>query len=296
MPEEVDISAVPGSSEASITEPAKAPDTTGMSAWDTLKTTLPEDMRADPVWDNYKETGFAGLAKDYKHLNTMLGKGGNRITRPEADAPQEDWDKFYNDLGRPETAAEYDLEGFTPPPELEWNQALQNGVVEDLHAAGLNSKQVKAVLESYGNRQKEVAEASYLTDKRVEGETMSSLQSEYGTAFDGNIELARRSFQAVAGKDLEEAAEWRIDGVKVGNHPGFIKMMVRMGQMGSEDGYAGNARPGVGGALDPVSAQARLKQMDRDPEKQAAIVNKDHHEHDMVIKEQAALFAMAYPK
>lgn len=72
---------------------------------------VPEDMRADKVFDTFNDV--SGGLKMLGHLQNMIGKKGV-IVPGEAD-PQSTWDNFHREMGRPDTK---DLYAMKVPEDL----------------------------------------------------------------------------------------------------------------------------------------------------------------------------------
>lgn len=86
-----------------------------------------------------------GLMSGFVHAQKELGRRSNTIALPDPNAPEEDWSKIYNKLGRPEDPDGYELavEGY----ELDENVSKE--IKESLHENGLSKKQAKAVFDKF---------------------------------------------------------------------------------------------------------------------------------------------------
>ena len=83
--------------------------------------------------------GVDSMDKVYAMLDgaqTLIGKRPSGIPAP--DAPQEEWDKFYNAAGRPETADKYELEG-ADKADPEFTSELK----KIMHKYGMTATQAK---------------------------------------------------------------------------------------------------------------------------------------------------------
>ncbi len=142
----------------------------------------------------YQDRGWAKDIKSQEDLwkltdnaQSLIGKRPAGI--PAADAPQEEWDKFYNAAGRPEEPAGYkfsDVEGLPEGIELE---PLKEQAASILHKAGLNQKQADAVFQLY---------------LQTEMESMQSKQDDLDKQYD---ELSQKHFEG----NLEEQQKVAID-------------------------------------------------------------------------------------
>lgn len=69
---------------------------------------------------------------------------------PQENAPQEEWDKFYKTLGRPEKSEEYDLKTSEELAKVMGvDEKLAAGVKDLFYKAGLNKKQAEAIQKGY---------------------------------------------------------------------------------------------------------------------------------------------------
>lgn len=100
---------------------------------------IPEAYKDKPYLKDVK--GMEDILKKLDGAEKLLGQRPAGV--PDENANQEEWDKFYKVLGRPESAEEYEFkyeDGMDKPdPEFE------KGLKEVLHKAGLSKKQVNVL-------------------------------------------------------------------------------------------------------------------------------------------------------
>lgn len=79
---------------------------------------VPADLKEEPWMKDIlsSENPTERFFKDMKGLQSKLGQRVDTV--PKADSPKEEWDKFYNALGRPETADAYETPATQWPDEL----------------------------------------------------------------------------------------------------------------------------------------------------------------------------------
>ena len=70
----------------------------GSSAVVDWKASLSEDLRNDPSLSSISDVG--SLAKSFVHAQRMVG--ADKVAIPKDDASPDDWNEYYNRLGRPE--------------------------------------------------------------------------------------------------------------------------------------------------------------------------------------------------
>lgn len=66
---------------------------------------VPEEMRADKVYDTFSDVG--GSLKMLGSLQGMIGKKG--VIIPGEASPEHEWDNFHRELGRPDTKDMYEM-------------------------------------------------------------------------------------------------------------------------------------------------------------------------------------------
>ncbi len=64
---------------------------------------LPDDLRANPNVSKYKDP--VEFVKG--HLSAVESLGKKRFVEPQENSPQEEWDKYFNSIGRPEKIDDY---------------------------------------------------------------------------------------------------------------------------------------------------------------------------------------------
>lgn len=117
--------------------------------------------------DAYKDKPYLKGAKDindvYKMLDgaqELIGKKGSVL--PKDDAPQSEWDAYYESVGRPKTAAEYVLKDAdkTDPDFLKDAQ-------EAMYKKGLSAKQAAGLWDDLTGALTKVAEKKGLSDQQT---------------------------------------------------------------------------------------------------------------------------------
>lgn len=244
--------------------------------------TLSPDVRARVQVSEYKSPDEIGVAL----INAEKKIGAKGVIVPGENATDEDWNKFYNELGRPETAEAYELGDFKTPENLPWDGEAQTEALEGFHGLGLNSKQAEGVLGIYlGYVEKEVTKAA---NEAAAAET--ALRKELGTAYDAKMDLANRVVRHFGGEDL--VTEFKQNGQ--GRNAQMIKTFIGIGEAFGEDGPLGDGGGG-GFAMSPAEAQAEIQKLESDPENGKALTDQSHPKHGEVMKRRGELFKMAYP-
>lgn len=204
---------------------------------------VPEDYREefknDETLKQYtSQDAFVKAMLDDRKAN------GTAIKLPAADATEEEWGKFYDKLGRPETPEAYGLSKELPEG-LDFSEELYDGFIQNIHKAGLTKKQADALYTWYNNKSAEMSkditakiEASY---KKSVDDAVVSLKKEWGTDYQKNLDSA----VAMANKFLSPATKQYLNATKLGNNPLLIKDFYNLSKQVSGaqmrgDGPSGN--------------------------------------------------------
>ncbi len=254
------------------------------------KSGLPEELRNDPSIANVK--GVEDLAKEHVNVQRLIGKRG--VTLPGKDATAEEWDSFYNEIGRPESADQYDLKDFKPPEGLPWNADLQGKMVEKAHAHGLTQTQLRGMIGDYAEAQAAEWQAFEQRASDIADANEEQLRQDWGSNFDANIEHANRMVRA-GFDDIEGAKQIRLmDGTYLLDNLAVAKAFAKIGAALGEDGdLPGDPLPGV--VSGPEAAQAEIEKIRaaaaEDPNH--PYNNKKHPEHKAIHKRMYQLYEVA---
>lgn len=167
---------------------------------------------------------FPTLAKNFVDAHKFIG-GSVRV--PKEDAPQEEWDKFYSKLGRPESADGYQF----PLPDVaagEWNKAAVDSFKKAAHGLGLTPRQAQGLMAMYADMERQaIKERGGQTQARI-----GELQSEWGAAFKNNLAIARSATRQLFGQKFIDM----LNRTGLGDDPDLIRGMLRVGKDLMEDG------------------------------------------------------------
>jgi hypothetical protein len=214
----------------------------------------PEDLRGyvqNKGWKHPRE-----VLEGYRNLEKVVGTA--RLAMPKDENDVEGYNKVYDALGRPKSAAEYKL----PVPEGA-DPAFAKAASEVFHKAGVTSKQASAVAtwwnEQMGNAQK-AAEEKYLAESDA---AMQKLEATWGSAYQERMETTKRAVRQFGIDATTADAMERALGTEK-----FMDFMWRVGHAISEHGAgAGLEQPGTGsGALTPEQAKAEIARLKGDRE------------------------------
>jgi hypothetical protein len=247
---------------------------------------LADDFKVDPAFKDYKDLN--SLAKSHKSLQKMLGS--DKIPAPKDDWAPEQWSEFYERLGRPKTADEYE---FKKPENYPGDDEFIKDVVKTMHEAGLTKKQVASVLETYMSKDMARLTAHQSEQQKATAAAITGLQKEYGEKFNENVNYAR-----YATKELGDADTIKLlDETGLTNNPALFRMMAKAGRLLAGDRASGANTGGVDALnLTQAEAAAAISSLTSDREYMAALFDANHREHDAAVQKRMRLFQIAYPQ
>lgn len=226
---------------------------------------IPESFREASWATKYKTADDFFKGVDW--MNQTIGKKNvvQGIELPGEDAKPEDWDAFYNSLGRPEKPDGYELpelkdipEGFVLPEDKQFwaNMAHRHGLTKK-QAAGLFSEFMQDMSERYKSALEGSASAMVEAAKKRMQESADVLKGEWGDDFGANLNLAKRAAEHLGILDS-------LDQSGAGNDPAVLKLAAELGKMLGED----NMRRGdpSGGGMTKEEAFAKITAIKASPE------------------------------
>lgn len=230
-----------------------------------------EEYRNDESLKQYtsQESFIKAMLEDRK-------TNGVAIKIPGEDATAEDWNKFYDKLGRPASQDAYGLSKELPEG-LDFNEDLYNGFTKEIYEAGLSKKQAEKIYTWYNNISADMAkdidakiQASY---KKSVDDAVASLKKEWGTDYQQNLESA----VATANKFLSPATKQYLNATKLGNNPLLIKDFYNLSKQVSGAQMRGDGPSGNVTSLAELEAKmaANLRAEDYTTNKQLQQENKD---------------------
>ena len=233
---------------------------------------LSEDLRSSPSVQKF--TDVNGMAKSYINLEQMVG--ADKVAKPGKSWTDDQYNEFYNSIGRPESADGYDfdLEGIANPEAAD---ALRQAMWE----AGLQPRQANRLAEFVSqSEQASMAEA----DSRIEAavfEAEQSLRSEFGQAFEQRVGLAQNAARTLLGKEGMQMFETvRLsDGRKLGDLPEVVKMFSHLAEQIGEDNLVGEPTEMI---MTPEEASRQIAEMTR---RDGPYFDRMHPEHDTYVAE-----------
>ncbi len=251
---------------------------------------LPVAMRDNPTLSKFGNV--EALANE--HINVQKVIGADKIPRPQDDWTPEQYDDFYTKLGRPANVDDYDLEGVAEVPEgVPFDGEFQSAAVAKMHELGLNSAQVKGLLNFNNEYVGGKHEASAGEIERSVQAGITDLRNEWGKSYDAQVDMATRALNAAAGDSADQIRGIQLaDGSLLGDNPAIVRAFAAIGGKMSEHGLPG-AMPSRS-ILSPGESLAEIAKLEA--EGAHILSDKNHPEHAIMIEKRNALYTSAYPE
>lgn len=250
---------------------------------------LSDELRDHPVLGGFEDV--AALAQEHIHLQKLIGRKG--ILPPGEGATDNDYARFYNDLGRPAAPTDYQLDDIERPESLPWSSETETQMLERMHAVGLTNVQAKALVTDYVELQYAIWSEAQGEQSRVLESAMGELRTEWGSSFDAQLDMANRAFAVAFGDDVEEVRQLRLsDGSFLGDHPHLVRAFATIGSSMMEAEFVGEASRGEG--LSRGAARDQLSELESDPLSRAALLDRAHPDHKSIVMRRSQLAGLAY--
>lgn len=211
---------------------------------------LPEDIRENPYLTRYKSSEEA--ARGIIEAQTFISS--TRPTIPKEDAPQEQWDKFYNSQGRPEKPDGYEIAKPENLPEgFLYSEELDKQWQTWAHQAGLSAKTFKQIRDNYlaaniDNYNKVLGEQVQREEK-----VTAALEKKWGGNYQEELNLAKKTAQSL----IESDDDWASLAFALDNDERLVVLFNKIGHYFSEDTLRGGELRSASGSF---KKQAQAKQ------------------------------------
>lgn len=144
------------------------------------------------------------------------------------DLTEDDLNRVYARLGRPETHEGYDLSEVIP-------ENYNNGTVEEFKKkafeAGMSNDAVKKMAQWYRDVEAEGLQKMERARMEQSDRGILQLKQEFGSNFDAEVNNARKALEAYTDNDFRKY----MDETGLGNNPALVKAFAKIGRELSED-------------------------------------------------------------
>lgn len=246
------------------------------------KSSLSPELRDNPSIKLFNDV--SALAKSFISAQSMIG--ADKIVIPGKNATDEDWKGVFTKLGLPETADKYDLkfqEGVSI--DKDFTEAFK----KEAYAAGILPQQAQKLADWFGktNIAAEAKTAEELKTQRTQ--QIEGLKTEWGAAFDQNLQKAQQVVSELGDKDLIDF----LNKSGLGDDVRMVKLFSAIGQKFLTEGKSVGARSTNEPVMTPADARKEhtniMANMDHPYWK------KDHPGHKAAVQEVSRLFKMMNP-
>lgn len=223
-------------------------------------------------------TSIEDLAKSYVHAQRMVGK--DKVVLPNEHSTDEERREFLHKMGLPKTAEDY---GVKPGEETRLSEDFAKSFIEKAYEKGIMPNQAQDMMNWY---EEQLGAEETLHNQAAEQslqETVDTLKSEYGQAYDSKINLANKVLQDNMDEDTIESM--RASGLL--SNKEFIQTMVKIGEGLVKEGSF-NHEPKADGRLTPSEAKRKIGEIQANQDH--AYHNKSHPNHQIAVKEVTELF------
>ena len=243
---------------------------------------LDEDIRNADVLKQVRD--IPGMAKMLVHAQRMVGK--DKVPLPGPNATDEDWQAFFDSIGRPKSPEEYEL---VPPDDFPEDIPIDDKVVsefmEQAHKAGLLPQQAQQIYQWYLTKARDghYEAIQYMETAREQAE--NELKKEWGALYNQKVEKAQKAALHFLG---DEGIK-KLEASGLANDPHIIKALARIGESLSEDIF-----------VEPDSSQfkttakAEIERILGD--KSHPYHNADHPGHQAAVSRMQELFQQVHGK
>lgn len=234
---------------------------------------------------------FDGFAKSYVNLEKMLGAQG-KVAVPTEHSTPEEWEAFFQKVGRPNKADEYQLAKPDALKDVGLDDAALGEVKALAHKHGLTQKQLGALGEWYFGTMAKSLEGVQQQQEQAKEAAIGELKKEWGTNYEANLQAAERG-AAIVGLTKEVFAA----DPALANNPHFIKAMAKVAEMTKEASGAGLRNQGGGlGINSPEQAKAEIAKIRGDKTHPYNNPTARPADRQAAIDAVAKLYAIAFPE
>lgn len=199
---------------------------------------LPEETRAS--LKKFEGKPVESLAKSYAILERTMHETGkaNAIIKPDANAPKEKWDEYYQKLGRPQAPGDYKLSVDGELPDgVKLSAKYEEAFKQKMYDAGLTETQAQQAYKEVVGANIGLHKAQQqMVGKKAE-EVMSSLRAEWGVDFDNRMARAHKALARFLPDDAKESlGKQYTDVIKAANsNPALLDLLQKVGAYIKED-------------------------------------------------------------
>lgn len=179
------------------------------------------------------------LSKSYVHVRKQVPL--EKIAKPTENYGDADWDEWYRAGGRPETAADYNIQRPEDFPEEHWDKDFASKAQDVFHALGINSSQAAGLVKFWNGESLASLQAKAQAQENAVKEVEDALNRDWGQAKPEKIRMGNMNIEK--DPDCAKDPEYKqrlLD--KINRDPDLIRHEANIGSKWIE---AGSPMPGI---------------------------------------------------
>jgi len=236
---------------------ASAPITTGTEGF-SWKSKLGPDLMNAPTMQKFEDTpeGLTKAVTSHLELEKMLGH--EKVPIPKGPDDKDGWSRFSKAMGIPDRAEQYGLADAEIPEGMKGMGFDKQKFADVVHSHKLTPGQAKGLWEAYTTTMKESYQKVMQEHQKNMVSVVNQMRSEWGDAYDTNVELGQMVINKFAGdKETEDYIT-----AALAKDPRGIKFLAKVGGQFAENkiGNFQSARF----SLSPDQAAEELSKMKND--------------------------------
>lgn len=196
----------------------------------------------DFIPDAYKEASWAKkyqnpeeLWKGVDHMAKTMGQKQiiNGIIPPSEEAPDEEWDKFYNLIGKPDSSDKYTLPDDVEIPEGYDIDTVKTNLRDLAHKTGLNQKQTAKLYKEFMALEKQ----NFVKTTEAEVQNFDVvIKQTFPESPEQSLAMAKRGAKSLGIADT-------LDQEGLSLNPTVLKLCAKLGEFVGEDSFVKTNSP-----------------------------------------------------
>ncbi len=212
------------------------------------RNSLPEDIRSEVCLGTVSDV--ESMAKQFVHAQRMIGK--DKISLPNENSTESEWEAFHVAGGRPTTAADYNIVKPKDYPDELFSEELAGKFQELAFKAGLSKKQVDTILEFNLSSTLAAFTDQQNAQELAMKETVEGLHADWGKGYEQRIHFGDIAITQAVGDSEEFRARLT---EKFGNDPDFIRFASNLGSKFAESSGAPTTIPTPSDVQDKIAEE-----------------------------------------
>jgi hypothetical protein len=244
------------------------------------------DLSKAPFMGKFEDTpdGLGKLATSYSSLEKLLGH--DKVPIPKDANDVEGWNVFSKAMGIPDKAEAYGLPDAVLPDSMKGITIDKKQFAEIVHAHKLTPSQANGLWKAYTELNVQAFDKAMASHKEVVTKVVNQLKSEWGDAYDGNIELG----QMVINKFSDDQETNDYITAQLTQDPRGVKFLAKLGNQFAENKMGEFSYKRF--SLAPEQAQQEIQKILKDPKHPYNDIKAPNAEHQAAIDYVNSLYAV----